>query len=132
MAKRYKWLKLQDDFFDRISTKKILKEENSYELLITYIMLQVRYIKTEGVINKITNYDFYDEIALSIDCDVGVLKQLFNILEETNVIEINTNSENESITLLEVVSSIGSESESAERVRKHRQNKKEISLCNTM
>ncbi len=128
MAKRYKWLKLQDDFFDRISIKKILREENSYELLTIYIMLQVRYIKTEGVISKVTNYDFYDEIALSIDCDVGSLKQLFSILDETNVIEI----EDENITLLEVVSSIGSESESAERVRKHRQKKKELLSSNTM
>lgn len=122
MKKRYRWLKLQDDFFNRLAIKKILKSENSYKLLTVYLKLQIEYIKTEGLIEKETNYSLNEELSIKLDIEIEIIEELFEILKDTNAISL---LDDEKILLNEVSQNLGSENASAERVRKFREKKKQ-------
>lgn len=122
MSKRYRWLKLQDDFFERLSVKKILKSDNLYKILTVYIKLQLTYLTTEGIIEAKTNYSLNEELAIRLDVEEDEIKELLEILEETNAISL---LEDGSLLLNEVAENIGSEGSSAKRVREYRKRKQE-------
>lgn len=118
--KRYYWLKLYDTFFDNKTSKYLRKLPDGDKLLLVYLKLQLKLLKSEGIFvyeNLCDN--IAEEIALTLDEDVNTIKLLLAALDKTKTIEyLNENT----FMLSEMQDLIGSEGSSAARVRKHRKN----------
>jgi predicted phage replisome organizer len=118
--KKYYWLKLKDNFFNQLEIKKLRKIAGGDTYTIIYLKLQLLSLKHEGTI-------FYEgiedniiaEIALQIDEEVDNVKITFMYLQNHGLID---QIENDEYLLTKMVESIGKESDSAQRVRKYREN----------
>lgn len=121
--KRYFWLKLKEDFFGQKEIKMLRKIAGGDTYTIIYLKLLLLSLKNEGMIyfDGIAD-NFIEEIALDIDEDVENVKVTFTFLKNKGLIEFSDNVEDE-VYLNNIASMIGSESESARRVRKHRNRK---------
>lgn len=125
--KRYYWLKLYDTFFENKTSKFIRKLPDGDRILICYLKFQLKLLKTEGVFMFDNLCDtMAEEIALTLDEDVNIVKLLLGALQKANTIEfLNENT----IMLTEMQNLIGSEGSSAARVRKYRE-KFHVLQCN--
>ena len=121
MNKRYFWLKLKTDFFKSIPMKKLRRIAGGDTYTIIYLKLQLLSIKDDGIL-YFQGYEstFYDEMALALDEDAENVQATIIFLESVGLLKKQSDSE---YLLTEVPFCIGSESASAERVRKYRQNK---------
>lgn len=138
MSKKYFWLKLKDDFFDEKYVKALRKLPGGETLVIVYLKMQLKGLKTEGIIK----YDHImpsaeEELALALDEDVNNVKMTISALLNMGIVE---KWEDETIYLVAMQQLIGSETASAERVRKHRelqnntlalQCNNDVTKCNT-
>ena len=127
--KRYYWLKLKDTFFEEKTTKFLRKLPDGDKLVITYLKMQLKSLKANGIIK----YDRLmpsceEELSLILDEDINIVKFTIRALLQSNAIEI---LEDNSIYMIAVQELIGKESGSAERVRRFRENKKVALHCNT-
>lgn len=121
--KRYYWLKLKDDFFDSRKMKKLRKVAGGDTYTIIYLKLQLLSINNEGVIEfEGTDEDIYHQLALDIDEEIDDIKMTLAFCNANDLIEYV----NDDVFLNEVPALIGSESQSARRVRKHRRKQKEL------
>ena len=129
MSKKYYWLKLKEDFFDKKIIKKLRKIAGGDTYTIIYLKLQLLAMKNDGkLLFEGIEDNFAEEMALELDEDVENVKITLMYLEKNNLIEML--SENEYL-LPEVIEATGSESSVTARVRKHRENKKALQ-CNTV
>lgn len=126
--KRYYWLKLHKDYFDNLHIKKLRKLAGGDTYMVIYLKMQLASVNNGGVLeyNGIEE-DFASELALTLDEDVENVRVVLMFLESCNLIEENDRNE---FLLIEATENIGSESSSAERVRKFRQ-RQEALQCNT-
>ena len=127
--KKYYWLKLKENFFDEKTTKFLRKLPDGDKLVITYLKMQLKSLKADGLLK----YDRLmpsceEELALILDEDVNIVKFTIQALLQSNVIEI---LDDNSIYMIAMQELIGKESQSAERVRRFRENKKLALHCNT-
>lgn len=121
MAKKYFWLKLKSDFFTSRAMKKLRRIAGGDTYTIIYLKLQLLSLKDEGALfYEGVEPTFYEEMALALDEDEENVKATLIFLNSMGLIE--QKSEHEYI-LTEVPYLIGGETESAERVRKHRAKK---------
>lgn len=121
--KRYYWLKLKDDFFDSRKMKKLRKVAGGDTYTIIYLKLQLLSINNDGVIEfEGTDEDIYHQLALDIDEEIDDIKMTLAFCNANDLIEYVDND----VFLNEVPALIGSESQSARRVRKHRKKKKAL------
>ena len=129
--KKYFWLKLKDDFFKTKEIKKLRKIAGGDTYTIIYLKMQLLSIKNEGKLYfEGIEDNFIDELSLELDEPSENIEITLNYLKMHNLIE---ESETDSYLLPKVLSSIGKESDSAERVRKHRAIKdkeKKMLQCN--
>jgi len=137
--KKYFWLKLKDDFFKTKEIKKLRKIAGGDTYTIIYLKMQLLSIKNEGKLYfEGIEDNFIDELSLELDEPSENIEITLNYLKMHNLIEESTT---DSYLLPKVLSSIGKESDSAERVRKHRASKeeekkllqcnKQVTNCNT-
>jgi predicted phage replisome organizer len=121
MNRRYYWLKLKQDFFTSLPMKKLRRIAGGDTYTIIYLKMQLLSIKDEGVL-YFQGYesDFCEEMALALGEEVDNVRATILFLESVGLLKKQGDTE---YLLTEVPFCIGSESESAERVRKHRQNK---------
>ena len=123
MAKKYYWLKLKDDFFRDKKIKKLRKIAGGDTYTIIYLKMQLLSLKNSGaLIFEGVEDNFAEEVALDIDEDVDNVKVTMAFLINNGLIE---ETEQDHFVMTETIKCIGSESSSAERVRKHREIKKE-------
>lgn len=123
MAKRYYWLKLKEDFFDKKLIKKLRSVAGGDTYTIIYLKMQLKSINNEGILTYEGIEDtFAEELALDIDEDVENVKMTLAYLQRYNMIE-QVSSEN--FLLNEVLDCIGSETDSAERKREQRKRESE-------
>jgi predicted phage replisome organizer len=115
MQKRYYWLKLHDDFFNEKYIKMLRKLPDGDKLVIVYLKMQLKALRSEGMLKyeKIMPSQA-EEIALILDEDIHIVTLLIGVLKKMGVIEI-TDSDN--ILMVEMQKYIGSECDSARRVR---------------
>ena len=128
--KKYYWLKLNDDFFSRPKIKKLRKIAGGDTYTIIYLKLQLLSLKDEGNLYFEGIEDtFIEELALTLDEDVDNVKVTILFLINQGLIE---EVEKDEFRLIETHAAIGCESESTQRVRRHREKKKEAKLlqCN--
>lgn len=133
--KQYYWLKLKDDFFRQKEIKKLRKIAGGDTYTIIYLKMLLLAIKEE---NKLyfegVEDEFADELALELDEDEENVAMTLAFLEKHNLIEIVNDEE---FFLPQAEEMTGSESESAARVRRHREKKKMLQSngkalqCNT-
>ena len=126
------WLKLKNDFFTNKKIKKLRKIAGGDTYTIIYLKMQLLSITNEGKLYFDNVEDsFADELALELDEDVENVKvTLMFLIKNGLLVEINCDE----YLLPEAQDSIGKESASAERVRKHRelkQQQQKALQCNT-
>lgn len=127
MNKRYYWLKLKNDFFKDKRIKKLRKIAGGDTYTIIYLKMQLLSLQDEGILYYDGVEDtFEEEIALQIDEDVEDVKITIGFLLRHGLL---TQDDRNEYQLPETIDSIGSESDSAERVRRYRKNQKMLQ-CN--
>ena len=127
--KRYYWLKLKENYFDSPKIKKLRKIAGGDTYTIIYLKLQLLSIKNNGIIEyEKIEPTFQEELALKLDEDVENISVTLSYLQSQGLVDVN---ENNDFFLIEASNNIGSESESAERVRLFRERKNQLALqCN--
>lgn len=139
--RRYYWYKLKNDFFSQITIKKIRRSQNGDTKVIIYLKMILMTIDNDGYIEfKGVEDDICDEIAIALDEESELVKETVEQLKDMGLIEMLE----EDFFLPEAKGGVGSECDSAERVRKCRANKKmlqrnnkvtesneEVTNCNT-
>lgn len=132
--KRYYWLKLKEDFFDEKYIKALRKLPQGDSQVIVYLKMQLKSLKTEGIINyEGILPDCISELALALDEDENVVRLTVEALIHFGVVE---RLENDTLYMLAMQQLIGSETQTAARVRKHRENialqcNDTVTKCNT-
>ena len=126
--KKFYWLKLKEDFFRDKRIKKLRKIAGGDTYTIIYLKLQLLSLQNNGVIifEGIEN-TLAEEIALDLDEDVDNVRITLNFLQTNGLFE---ETDQNHFIMTETIQCIGSESSSAERVRKHRDRLKALQ-CNS-
>ena len=125
--KRYYWLKLKEDFFDQKEIKKLRRIAGGDTYTIIYLKMLLLSIKNGGkIMYEAVEDSLAEELSLEIDEDAEDIAIVLGFLERYKLIEKGASSE---YLLPEAAKAIGSESKSAERVRKFRE-KKNALHCN--
>lgn len=121
-AKKYYWLKLKDDFFTQPKIKKLRKIAGGDTYTIIYLKMQLLSLKNEGIlVFEGMEDNFVDEIALCIDEEPENVGITVNYLLRQGLLEQVSETD---FLLQQTVQNIGSESSSAERVRRFRERNK--------
>jgi predicted phage replisome organizer len=136
MAKKMYWLKFKDDFFDQKEIKKLRRIAGGDTYVLIYLKMLLKSIKTDGVLAYDGIEDtFEDELALDLNEDTENVKIVVSyLLRYGLVIRIDNDDK---YALIYAGDNIGSESESAARVRHFRERQKSLQcnvsvmLCNT-
>ena len=117
MSKKYYWLKLRDDFFTQPRIKKLRRIAGGDTYTIIYLKLQLLSLKNGGeLFFENIEDDIIEELALQIDEEVDNVKITFNFLINQGLVELI----DDKVEMIETKGLIGKETDSAERVRKHR------------
>lgn len=130
-VKRFFWLKLKEDFFKQKEIKLLRKIAGGDTHTIIYLKILLLSLKNNGKVyfEGVTD-NFFEEIALEIDEDIENVAICMKFLEQKGLLIYDTE---DSASLTAIPEMIGSESESARRMRKHRQNnvlQEKPSQCN--
>lgn len=127
MAKKYVWLKLKEDFFQQKSMKKLRRMAGGATFTLIYLKMQLLSLKNAGKIyfDRVEE-EFADELALELDESPEDVQMTLLFLQKNNLLEIGEIKDE--FVLPEVVGAIGSETSSAERMRKMRAKKAQNSL----
>ncbi|MCC8125707.1 MAG: phage replisome organizer N-terminal domain-containing protein [Akkermansia sp.] len=121
MAKKYYWLRLKDDWFGSKTVKKLRRIAGGDTYVIIYLKMQLLSLKSEGkLFYEGIEETLAEELALELDEDPENVRVTLSYLQNCGLMEAASADE---YMLTEVPSLIGGESESAERVRKSRNNK---------
>ena len=132
-VKRYFWLKLGKDFFNQKEIKLLRKIAGGDTYTIIYLKILLLSLENDGkVYFDGVATSFAEEIALEIDEDAENVGVCMKFLEQKGLLVYESEDEMDLTALPEM---IGSESESARRMRKHRQNKvlqEKTSHCDTL
>ena len=126
-AKRYFWLKLKNDFFEQKEIKLLRRIAGGDTYTIIYLKMMLKSLKNDGKLF----YEFYgdnfaEEIALDIDESSEDVAMTIRYVESKGLIEL---VEQDEYFLNKVPEMLGSESYSAERMRRLRE--KRASQCDT-
>ena len=126
MAKKYFWFKMQEDFFKSKEVKKLRKIAGGDTYTIIYQKMILLSIRTGSKIFYSGVEDsFASEIALEIDEETDNVNIVLAFLIKHGLIDIMSDTE---IVVNETLKNIGTQDESTERVRLHRERKKLKSL----
>lgn len=121
--KRFFWLKLQHDFFKSKRIKKLRRMQDGDSLVLIYLKMQLLSIKTDGVLSFIGLEDtFAEELALDLEEDAEKVSRTIEYLLKFNLLIKESNN---TYILPFVRDNTGSETASAERMRKVREKKNE-------
>lgn len=130
--KRFYWLKLQTDFFRQKEIKKLRAIAGGDTYTVIYLKMLLSALESGGKLYyEGIDDDFESELALSLDEEVENVKVTVAFLLRTGLM---VSSEDRDVYELEKLNTmIGSESSSAERVRRFRDKQKEQKAlhCNT-
>ncbi len=122
MSKRYYWLKLDKDFFNRPDIKIIESQADGVLYSYFYLKLLLQSVESQGVL-KYNNIPFDVEMLSKITgTSSSVVKSAIDIFLKMNMLQI---LEDGSLFISEVALLLGSETEDA---RRKREKKKEINL----
>ena len=120
MGKRFFWLKLRETFFNETYIKAMRTFKNGDSLVLTYLEMALYSLKTNGIIERgELTQSLADEISIAINEPVPRVKKTIEMLTKAHVAELD----GDRLYLTEMMKLMGSESTSAERMRKLRSRK---------
>ena len=120
MEKRFFWLKLRETFFNETYIKAMRTFKNGDSLVLTYLEMALYSLKSNGVIERgELTQSLADEISIAINEPVARVKKTIEMLTKARVAELD----GDRLYLTEMMKLMGSESTSAERMRKLRSKK---------
>lgn len=124
MSKKYYWLKLKRDFFTQPKIKKLRRIAGGDTYTIIYLKMMLLSLENDGVLGfEGIEGTFPEEIALTIDEDPDNVNVAINYLFTQNLIEeISPNN----FLMVQAVDMTGNETDSAIRMRRLRENRKEV------
>lgn len=126
--KRYFWLKLHKDFFQRKEIKRLRKIAGGDTYTIIYLKMLLRSIMSDGKLYfDGLEDDFASELALDLDEKEDNVQITIQYLLKSGLLEMCSDEE---YYLPDTKDSTGCETAVASRVRKHRERKKALQ-CNT-
>lgn len=116
--KRYYWLKLRKEFFKQKTIKKMRQIPGGEIYALIFLEMLTISSETEGIIvfDRVESTP-EEELALVLDEDVNAVKMTVNMLRMLHLLEDCNNGD---FFLPDAIKMTGSESESAERVRRSR------------
>ena len=120
--KRFYWLKIGATFFDDLKIQKLRKIAGGDTFTCIYLKLMILSLKNDGsILFESIFEDFEDELAIKLNETVENIKATLVFCKSMKMIEIY---EDKSLFFKQIKDITGSESSSAERVRKYRASKK--------
>lgn len=126
-VKKYYWLKLKENFFSDRVIRKMLKLDNGLGCMFVYLRLLLLAMDSVGyLVYEATEESMFEQLALELDEDPELIKETIDFCIKNGLLTID----GDLYFLTRTPELIGSESESAERVRKHRKIKQALQ-CNT-
>jgi len=118
MPKRFYWLKLKEDYFRMKEIKKLRSIAGGDTFTIIYLKMQLLSVKNNGILQfEGIEDDFVSELALELDESVENTSLTMSFLKKHNLIELHGFDK---YFFPSVAALLGSEVDSAERVRRHR------------
>ena len=122
--KRYFWLKLEDNFFEDDTITWLEEQPSGKEYIIFYLKLCLSSLKDNGnliryVGNTLLPYDV-KALARLTNTNEDTVRVAMNLFEKIGLVQIKDTGE---IYMSQINEMIGSETEVAKRVRKHRAKK---------
>ena len=126
--KKYYWLKLKRDFFKRHDIRIIEEMPNGKDYILFYLKLLLESIDHEGSL-RFSDTIPYNEQMLSVvtNTNIDIVRSAMKLFIDLNMMSV---FDDQTIYMTEVEKLIGSESASANRVRKHREQQR-LLQCNT-
>lgn len=119
-AKRFYWLKLPNDYFKRLDQRKMLRQPNGEAMQRIYLKLLLLAVDKDGFIRFQNVFDdLTEEIAEEIFEDVELVKQAVEYCKKNSLLETNELD----FFLPQVIEMTGTETDSARRMRNHRERK---------
>ena len=132
MEKRYYWLKLKEDFFSSKRIKKIRSIAGGDTYTIIYLKMLLKALKNDGFLyfDGVMS-SFAEELALDIDEKPDDVKVTIQLLDSLGLMELSENADVCKLTYMDMMT--GSETATAQRVRDHRNRKRQVEAlqCNT-
>ncbi len=127
---KFYWLKLKRDFFKRHDIRIIEEMENGKDYILFYLKLLLESISHEGQL-RFSETIPYNEKMLSVitNTNIDIVRSAMKILAELKMIEILDDS---TIYMSEVLKLTGSETATAERMRRSRNRQKLLPECNNV
>lgn len=123
--KKYYWFKMKSDFFESPVLKRLKRIPGGDTYIVLYINMLSHSVKTEGCLHfEYTEDTFSEELAIILDSDAETVNFLLKLLLKYNVLTVD----GDNYYLLDAIGNIGSESESANRVRNYRERQKRLLL----
>lgn len=120
MEKRFFWLKLRETFFNETYIKAMRTFKNGDSLVLTYLEMALYSLKSNGVIERgELTPSLADEISIAINEPVARVKKTIEMLTKARVAELD----GDRLYLTEMMKLMGTESTSAERMRRLRSKK---------
>lgn len=134
-AKKFYWLKLKRDFFKRHDIRIIESMPNGKDYILFYLKLLLESIDHEGEL-RFSDAIPYNEQMLAVitDTNIDIVRAAMKLFVDLRMVDV---MDDQTIYMMEVDKLIGSESDSAERVRRHRREVKalqcnaSVTECNT-
>lgn len=128
--KKFYWLKLKRDFFKRHDIRIIEEMENGKDYILFYLKMLLESIDHEGEL-RFSETIPYNEKMLSVitNTNIDIVRSAMKVFVDLKMIEILDDS---TIYMTEVLKLTGSETATAERMRKSREKQKLLSECNNV
>ncbi|MCT7536975.1 phage replisome organizer N-terminal domain-containing protein [Aliarcobacter butzleri] len=125
--KKYYWLKLKDDFFDKDEVRIIEGQQNGKDYIIFYMKLLLKSVKTEGELFFKETIPYSPQMLSTItNTNIDTVKVAVDLFINLGLME---RWDNGTLFMFETQNMIGSESKWAEYKRVEREKYKEIGQC---
>ncbi len=121
--KRYFWLKLPEEFFNRKEIKALRRIAGGDTYTVIYLKMLLKSLQSDGKLyfEGVAN-NFIEEIALDIDEDIENVQVTVNYLHNKGLL---VDSGSDEVELVSMKSMVGSESSSTERKRRQRERERQ-------
>jgi predicted phage replisome organizer len=123
---RYYWLKLDEDFFERDEIRLVEAMPNGKDYIIFYMKLLLKGLKTEGKLLLKNIIPYTPEMLATItNTNIDVAKAAIKLFSELQLLDILDDG---TLYMMEVENMLGSESDSAKRMRNKRKKDAELKI----
>ena len=126
--KKYYWIKLKNNFFSQREIKKLRSIAGGDTYVIIYLRLQLHSLENVGkILYAETEESIYEQLSYELDEDQQNIQVTMKFLVNHRLIEMVNDQD---ISMVETKELIGSECDSASRVRRYRNKNKKLQ-CNS-